>query len=137
MEECRPEKEGQAAEEGMAKANEESGQQREDKLQMAPKGLILADIGVVMGSRSPQVFMEYVELYPGARKIYDFVSASPCDCNNPMCTQDTFQRILEAVAGDDKELAARFIQQVDSDPNIRCLRTFKDFYLTQRQDLMD
>lgn len=82
------------------------------------RDLIVLDIGILMGSRSPQIFMEHVELYPGARKIYDAIASAGCHCGDPMCSQNCFQVLItmdgEATRGE----AAMFITFVDNHESI-------------------
>lgn len=80
---------------------------------MAAQGLIILDVGVLMGSRSPQVLDEMIALYPGAKVVMDQIIAQPCSCLNSMCHYDAFQMMLANIAGDDKEVAAKFLEAVE------------------------
>lgn len=96
------------------------------------RDLITLDIGILMGSRSPQIFMEHVDLYPGARKIYDAIVKSGCQCSDPMCSQNCFQVLItmdgEATRGD----SAMFINFLDNQQEpltFENLREYqRDFY---------
>lgn len=74
--------------------------------------LTFVDIGVLMGSASPQVFEEMVDNYPGCRRILDAIDQMGCSCGHPMCTQKTFQFMLSQGSGNDKLLAGQLIDKL-------------------------
>ena len=97
-------------------------------------GLIVLDIGILMGSRSPQVFMEMVDLYPGARKVLDAIESIPCECADPLCSQKTFQIFLNCGCDHKPDLAAKLMQEVDEAGPLtyESLRTLQhDFFSRQ------
>lgn len=96
---------------------------------MAAQGLILLDISILMESRSPQVFAEQVELYPGAKKMMDWIEAVKCACSDPMCLQNTMQGIFDMVSGGNKEAAARYLEKLEKDDTINSPEKFRDFNL--------
>lgn len=81
---------------------------------MAAQGLIVLDIGILMGSQSQTIFMEQLDLYPGARHLFDVAEQIPCECGREACPRETFQFILQEACGKDKELAAKFIERSQS-----------------------
>lgn len=93
----------------MGKANGESRCQGNMEVQVATEGLIVLDIGVLMGSRSPQVFREMVDLYPTAKEIFEAIEELGCTCGNPLCVQDCFQTLITMDGQATKEEAAKFI----------------------------
>lgn len=81
---------------------------------MATEKLIIIDIAILMGSQSQQVFMEQVDLYPGARHVYDVMESFKCNCDDGACTRRSMQYILGEATGGDKEVAANFIEEAQS-----------------------
>lgn len=103
---------------------------------MAAEGLIILDIGVLMGSRSPQVIDEMVALYPGAKVVMDQIIAKECSCNNPMCQYDAFQMMLANIAGDNKEVAAKFLEAVEEKKaQITKPDELRDFFQAYRHEV--
>lgn len=79
---------------------------------MATKGIINLDVGILMGSRSPQVFQEMVDLYPGVRRIFDEIAKMPCECGKPLCSQNCFQVMLGQGSHGKPELAAKLLEEL-------------------------
>lgn len=135
MERGKTEATGQETSQGVECPNEESRQEKEGSVQVATQGLIILDVGVLMGSRSPQVLDEMIEIYPGAKTVMDQIEAKQCTCLNPMCKYDTFQAMLENIAGEDKDLAAKFLQAVeDKKAQITKPEELRDFFTAYRHE---
>lgn len=136
MEGSKTEATGQEAPQGVERSDEESRREGESPVQVAPEGLIVLDVGVLMGSRSPQVLDEMIALYPGAKVVMDQIIAKKCGCDNPMCQYDAFQMILANIALDDKEVAAKFLSDVEEKKaQITTPEELRDFFLQYRHDV--
>lgn len=100
---------------------------------MATERLIVLDIGILMGSRSPQVFEDMVSKYPGAQEILAGIKMMGCECGDPMCAQKTFQTLITMDHQATKEEAASFIEFVMERGNItsRTLRDYQHEFFTQ------
>lgn len=136
MERGKTEVTGQEAPEGVERSNEESRQEGEVPVQVAAEGLIILDVGVLMGSRSPQVMDEMIALYPGAKVIMDQIIAKECSCDNPMCQYDAFQMMLANIAGDNREVAAKFLEAVEEKKaQITRPDELRDFFTAYRHEV--
>lgn len=107
MERDKTDSSGSGVSQGMEPSNGKSGSQGGRQVQAATPGLIVLDIGILMGSQSQQVFMEHLDLYPGARHLYDVISSYPCECGKESCGRDSFQYSINEASHGNKEAAAR------------------------------
>jgi hypothetical protein len=96
-------------------------------------GLIVLDVGILMGSQSEQVFREMLDLYPGAQHLMDVVCKIGCECGKESCGRQTFQLVLEQAIGSDRELAAAFIEEAQRCHEPYQVRELEYEYYQKRQ----
>lgn len=102
---------------------------------MASQKLVILDIGLLMGSRSPQVLDEHIAIYPGAQKMMDQIVAIECRCENPMCKYDAFQYLIESVSGGNPLIAAEFLEAVEAQGDkINSPQSLRDFFFDYRHE---
>lgn len=70
------------------------------------------DVGVLLGSSANFVFYEMVEIFPGAKALYEAIIGYGCDCGDAeTCGRQAFQLVVNQASNGNHEIAEKFIAE--------------------------
>ena len=75
------------------------------------------DVGVIIGSQSQSIFMEYLSLFPEAQKVYELMDSTGCPCGKESCARDRFQGMIKGVCDEDPTKTIDFLKRASKAKN--------------------